>query len=139
MNEEVTNRIDSLESLMKEHQHTVIDSTSALPPFRNIVQYETSAATITPVPGINCLDITAIATAFTIANPRFDGTNFQKLMIRIKDNGTARAITWGSLYIAGGFALPSTTVLGKYMTLGFQYCTANDLNKWQLIGFAQES
>lgn len=139
MENETEKRIKDLENLMVEHRHNGIDSTSALPPYRNIVQYETSAATITPVPGISALDITAIATAFTIANPRFDGVNFQKFMIRIKDNGTARAITWGSLYVAGGFTLPTTTVAGKYTTLGFQYCTANGLNKWQLIGMAQEA
>lgn len=132
------NRIKALEDLMVEHTHNLIDSTALITRPRPVVQNETTAATITPVAGIDCVDITALASAVTIANPRFDGYNFQKLMIRIKDNGTARAITWGSLYVAGGFPLPSTTILSKIMTLGFQFNTANDLNKWQLIGFAQE-
>ena len=134
----VENRIAALEQSMRQHQHTIVDSTSPVVIIYN-VQYETSAATITPVAGISALDITALATAVTLANPRFDGANFQKFMIRIKDNGTARAITWGTAYVAAGFALPTTTVAGKYLTLGFQYCTANSLNKWQLIGFAQEA
>jgi len=136
--DETEARLRTLEQSMRQHTHSVIDSTSAIHTIPSI-QYETTGATITPAVEINCLDITALASAVTIANPRFDGYNFQRLLIRIKDNGTARAITWGSSYVAGGFALPSTTVLGKYMTLGFMYCTANDLNKWQLVGFAQES
>lgn len=40
--------------------------------------------------------ITALATAITSMTTNLSGTptNFQKLIIRIKDNGTARAITW---------------------------------------------
>lgn len=133
----VENRIAALEQSMRQHTHSVVDSTSALS-FIPVVQYETTGSTITPAVEINCLDITALASAVTIANPRFYGVNFQKFMIRIKDDGTARALTWGTAYVAGGFPLPTTTILSKYMTLGFQYCTANALNKWQLIGFAQE-
>ena len=40
--------------------------------------------------------ITALAVAITSMTTNLTGTptNFQKLIIRIKDNGTARAITW---------------------------------------------
>lgn len=104
------------------------------------VQSVSDAATITPDADANdCVDITAVAQAFTIANPSGTPTNFQKLIIRIKDNGTARAITWGNGYVAGGVALPSTTVLSKILNLGFQYNTANSLNKWQLIASSQEA
>lgn len=103
------------------------------------VQSVADAATITPNADTNdCVDITAIAQAFTIANPTGTPTNFQRLRIRIKDNGTARAITFGSGYVAGGVPLPTTTVLSKILILGFEYDTANSLNKWRLIGSAQE-
>src|SRR3972149_4366324 len=66
------------------------------------VQSVTNAATITPAGDTNdAVDITAIAQAFTIANPTGTLTNFQKLIIRIKDNGTARAITCVCIYVAG--------------------------------------
>jgi len=99
------------------------------------------AATITPdCDSYDLIDITAIAQAFTIANPTGTPTNGQELRIRIKDNATARAITWGSNYVEGtGTVLPATTVLSKILNLLFQYNTANSLNKWQLIGVAQES
>lgn len=104
------------------------------------VQSVSDAATITPNADTNdCVDITAIAQAFTIANASGTPTNFQKLIIRIKDNGTARAITWGSDYVAGGVALPSTTVISKILTIGFFYNTANSLNKWQCVASAQEA
>ncbi len=104
------------------------------------VQSVTDAATITPnADSDDCVDITAIAQAFTIANPSGTPTNFQTLIVRIKDNGTARAITFGSGYAAGGVALPTTTVLSKILTLGFIYNTANSLNKWQLIASSQEA
>ena len=104
------------------------------------VQSVSDSATITPnADSDDAVDITAIAQAFTIANPSGTPTNFQTLLIRIKDNGTARAITWGSGYVAGGVSLPSTTILSKILNLGFIYNTANSLNKWQLLASSQES
>ncbi len=104
------------------------------------VQSVADAETITPNADTNdCVDITAIAQAFTIANPSGTPANFQRLIIRIKDNATPRAITWGTAYVAGGVALPSITVLSKILTLTFMYNSANSLNKWQLIHSAQEA
>ncbi len=98
------------------------------------VQSVTDAATITPAGDTNDLvDITAIAQSFTIANPSGTPTNGQKLLIRWKDNATARAITWGNGYVAGGAALPTTTTLSKIGYAGFIYNTANSLNKWQCV------
>ena len=104
------------------------------------VQSVSNAATITPNADTDDLvDITAIAQAFTIAAPTGTATNGQALVIRIKDNGTARAITWNSAFVAGGVALPSTTVISKILTIGFFYNTANSLNKWQCVASAQEA
>jgi len=49
--------------------------------------------------------------------------NFQKIIFRIKDDGTARAITWGSDFEDAGKALPTTTVTSKLLTVGFIYNT----------------
>jgi len=35
------------------------------------------------------------------------------LIIRIKDDGTARAITWGDSFQSGSVTLPTTTTSGK--------------------------
>lgn len=104
------------------------------------VQSVSDASTVTPnADNDDAVDITAIAQAFTIASPSGTPTNFQTLLIRIKDNGTARAITWGAGYVAGGVSLPSTTVLSKILNLGFIYNTANSLNKWQCVASSQEA
>ena len=100
----------------------------------------TSSAT--PTPNANTQDIyslTALATAAAFVTPSGSPVNGQKLIIRIKDNGTARALSFDPGYVAGGVALPTTTVVNKIMELGFEYNTDNSLNKWRLIGLAQES
>jgi hypothetical protein len=104
------------------------------------VQSVTDAATVTPAADTNdAVDVTALAQGVTFANPSGSPVNFQKIIIRVKDNGTARSIAWGTNYTAGGIPLPSTTVISKILNLGFIYNTANSLNKWQLIAIAQEA
>lgn len=76
--------------------------------------------------------ITAQAQAFTVAAPTGTPTEGQKLILRIKDNGTARAITWNTIFRASSdLALPTTTVLSKTLYCGFIY-NATD-SKWDLI------
>lgn len=100
----------------------------------------TSSATPTPNADVTDLySLTAQAAAAAFANPTGTPVNAQPLQIRIKDDGTARGLTWGSAYVAGGVALPSTTVLSKILTLGFIYNSDNGLAKWQLISSAQEA
>jgi hypothetical protein len=106
---------------------------------RRVVKITSSA---TPTPDCDVTDlycITALAAAATIANPTGTPTDGQQMMFRIKDNATARALSWGSAYVPGGIPLPTTTVLSKIMTLGFMYNTDNALNKWCLIAAAQEA
>lgn len=67
------------------------------------------------------LSITALATAITSMTSGLSGSpnNFQRLIVRIKDDGTARAITWGASFVSRGATLPGTTVAGKLLTVGF--------------------
>ena len=85
--------------------------------------------------------ITALAADITSFTTNLSGTpfNHQRLVIRIKDNGTARALAWGASFVAGGVALPTTTVLSKILTVGFIYNSDNGLNKWQCVASAQEA
>ena len=64
-------------------------------------------------------------------------TNFQKIIFRIKDNGTARAITWGSDFEDAGVALPTTTVISKLLSVGFIYNTVTA--KWGCVAVANET
>ena len=100
-----------------------------------------TTSSATPMPDADTTDLyalTAQAAAAAFANPTGTPVNGQYLTIRIKDNGTARALTWDTAYVAGGVALPAITVLSKILTLGFLYNTDNALNKWMLIFSAQE-
>ncbi len=100
----------------------------------------TSSAT----PAVNtddcdCVTITALAAAITSMTSSLTGTpnNFDTLVYRIKDNGTARAITWGASFEAKGVALPTTTVISKVLTVGFVYDTV--AAKWGCVSSAQEA
>ncbi len=71
----------------------------------------------------DCVTITALADAITSMTTNLSGTpvDFDELIFRIKDNGTARAITWGASFAARGASLPTTTVISKVTTVGFIY------------------
>jgi hypothetical protein len=78
--------------------------------------------------------VTALTVAAaTISNPSGSPSQGQRLVIRIKDNGTARALTWsGSKWRASSsLPLPTTTIGGKTLYLEFIY-NATD-TKWDLL------
>lgn len=77
------------------------------------VQSVTSAATVTPTFADDAVKITAQAASLTLANPTGTGIDMHGIVIRIKDNGTAQSIAYGTQYRAIGITLPTTTVLGK--------------------------
>lgn len=95
-----------------------------------------SSATPTPTGGSlrNFFTITALAAGATFAAPSGTPANGNYLTIRILDNGTARSLAWNSIYRDGytGYAtLPTTTILGKTMYVGFRYNSAD--SKWDLV------
>ena len=84
----------------------------------------TSASTITPTVSSGQYNVTALAAAATIAIPTGTVVDGQRLMIRIKDNGTARALTWTTTsggYRAQGVTLPTTTVISTPLYVGCVY------------------
>ena len=96
------------------------------------------AATITPVGDSNDMyTVTALAQAATIAAPSGTPTNGQKLVIRIKDNGTTRALTWNAIYNVVGVTLPTDTTAGKTHYIGCMYNTAN--SKWDVLAIGEEA
>lgn len=101
------------------------------------VQSVTSAATVTPVNTNNLVVITAQAAALTLANPTGTWVQGQSLMIRIKDNGTARALTFDTNYRAIGVTLPTTTVINKITYLGIIYNSTD--GKWDVIGVTTQA
>ena len=101
------------------------------------VQTTASAATVTPVNTNDLVTITAQAAALALANPTGTWDEGQPLMIRIKDNGTARAITYDTNYRAIGVTLPTTTVISKTTYLGLIYNSTD--TKWDVIGVTTQA
>lgn len=100
------------------------------------VQSVASAATITPVATNTLVDVTAQAAALTIAAPSGTAINGWRMQLRIKDNGTARALTFNAIYRVVGVSLPSTTVAGKVLIISAIYNSASV--KWDVYAINQE-
>jgi hypothetical protein len=102
------------------------------------VSSNTSSATPTPNgDSFDIYELTALAAAATFGAPTGTPTDGQSLLIRIKDNGTARALSWNAIYRIIGTVLPTTTVANKTMYLGFLYNSAD--SKWDLLAYNQEA
>lgn len=115
-------------------QITIEDSN----PLVTRVQSVTSSATVTPNADTDDLvKITAQAVGLTLANPSGTPTEGQGMVIRIKDNGTARAISYGNQYRAVGVTLPTTTVISKTLYLGMVYNLTD--TKWDVVAVIQEA
>lgn len=120
-----------------------ISSTSTITNKRNqprivsAASYTTDTGTSLDVSTTDIFVITAQAGALLFNAPSGTPVQGEKLIIRIKDNGTARALTWNAVFRAMGTALPSTTVLSKTLYLGFIYNSTD--TKWDLVASAQEA
>lgn len=99
----------------------------------------TTASSSTPTPNADANDmytVTALAANATFGAPTGTPTDGQSLVIRIKDNATARTLAWNAAYRAVGSILPTTTVTSKTMYLAFIYNSAD--SKWDMVAYNQE-
>jgi len=116
---------------------SLISSTRINPRVTNI----TSNATITPPSDtVDQYSVTALAVPATIAIPSGTAVSGQKLTLRIKDDGTARALTWTTS--AGGYrvigsTLPTTTVASKVVYIGCIYNATESF--WDVVAVAQQA
>lgn len=113
-------------------QRTSMGAQARSPAIQSVV----SAATVTPTFSDDEVIVTAQAAALALANPTGTAIDGLGIVIRIKDNGTARAISYGTQYRALGVTLPTTTVISKTLYLGMIY-NATD-TKWDVVSTAQE-
>lgn len=102
----------------------------------------TSASTITPTgDASDQFNVTALAEAATIAAPSGTPGTGQRLMLRIKDNGTSRALTWTTS--AGGYralssvTLPASTTAGKQTYVGCIYNAADGF--WDVVAVVTQA
>lgn len=94
----------------------------------------TTASSATPTINTDNVDmysITALAANITSMTTNLSGTpsDGDKLLLRIKDNGSSRTITWGASFVSSGIAtLLAATAAGKQHTVGLIYSSAT--SKW---------
>jgi hypothetical protein len=99
-----------------------------------------SAASIQP----NCdttdqYNVTALAVAASFLVPTGTPVQGQKLLIRLKDNGTARGLTWTTSaggYRIVGVVLPTTTTANKTTYVGCIYNSTDSF--WDVIAVTTE-
>lgn len=101
------------------------------------IQSVASSATVTPDADANdAVKITAQAATLTLANPSGTPDPMQAMIIRIKDNGTPRNITFGSQYRGVGIILPPATITSKTMYMGLVWNSED--STWDVIGLSVE-
>lgn len=93
-----------------------------------------SASSITPSGSF--YTVTALAAAATINLPAGTPVSGQTLLLRFKDNGTARALTWDAGYRAVGVTIPTTTVISKVLYVGAIYNSQD--SKWDVISVGRQ-
>jgi hypothetical protein len=105
-------------------------ATATLTNKRITQRVNTVASSATPSINTDTTDlftITALAANITSMTSGLTGTptDGQRLLIRIKDNGTARTIAWGASFLSSGVAtLLATTVANKTHTVGLVWDSA---------------
>jgi hypothetical protein len=101
------------------------------------IQSVSSSATVTPTFSDDLVKITAQAAGLTLANPTGTAIPGLGMVIRIKDNGTARSIGYDTQYRAIGVTLPTTTVISKTLYLAMVF--NSDDTKWDVVAVGQEA
>lgn len=133
-------------ALSTQHQWVTVVSTGVSgvwqiknrsPHPRTLTVATATTATIDPATtDVGTLAALASAVTFAAPGPGIP-TDGQTLLIRIKDNGSPRAITWNAIFRAMGVTLPTTTVLGKWLYITCVYNKGD--SKWDVIEVRQEA
>jgi len=110
-----------------------ISSTSTLTNKRITKRVVTTTDDATAVIDVDVTDVyelsaVANATTFSTTGTPTDG---QTMIIRFKDAGVAKGLTWDAIFVAIGATAPTTTVAGKWHYVMCQYNTA--ATKWHIL------
>jgi hypothetical protein len=100
------------------------------------IQAVVSAAIVTPTFADDMVIVTAQAVALNLANPTGTALDGWVILVRIKDAGVAKAITYGAQYREVGVTKPATTVVGKTVYIGMIFNNAD--TKWDIVFVGQE-
>ena len=87
--------------------------------------------------------VTALASSLAFSAST-SGTNGEKVMLRIKDNGVARSLSWASSATPGGFrpinlTLPTITVANKTLYFGLVYNNDSATAVWDVLAYTVEA
>lgn len=98
-----------------------------------------SSSTPTVTAAINGLiyTVTALAAGATFGVPGGSPKQGYRLLIRIKDNGTARSLAFNAIFRAIGVTLPTTTVISKTLYILAVYNSTD--TKWDVLAIGQEA
>lgn len=90
-----------------------------------IVTTITSGA-ITPAGDTDLVRPAALTAALTIANPSSTPADGAGFVIDLIDDGSSRALSWGTKYASRMATLPTATTAGKRHRIGVEYNAADD-------------
>jgi len=97
-----------------------------------------SASSLTPsVATADVYAYTALAAGLTINAPTGTPVDGDKLMFRLLDNGTSRALTWDVTYTVIGVTLPTATTISKTTYVGCIYNANN--TRWDVIAVTTQA
>lgn len=117
------------------------DLTTELPTASYVGKQTTATTDTTPNPTgdakVNEYYLTALDDDAEFAAPSGTPANGNKLIIRVLDDGTGRALTWNAIYRAAGVDLPTTTTASKTLYVGFIYNSA--ASKWDCVATSEEA
>lgn len=77
--------------------------------------------TATPAGNTDIIRLQNLAAPLTIANPSSGPVDGWAMVIELRDDGTPRALTWGSYYANRIANLPATTVAGKFHKISVEW------------------
>jgi hypothetical protein len=130
----ITNTAATLTDTQTLTNKTIIDSTNVL------TETTTTASSATPTPTggslRNALYVTALGEAAELQEPSGTPANGNTLIVRILDDGTARALTYDAIYREVGVNLPTTTTSSNTIYIGAIYNSAD--TKWDVIAVQEE-
>lgn len=88
------------------------------------------------IPNKQLFTVSALAVNATVDPPSFASTEFMTGVLRIKDNGTARSLSWHANWVPIGVTLPTTTTAGKWMYVSY---TVSPDSKFHVLGIARQA
>lgn len=91
-----------------------------------------STGTLSPdLSAYNVYTVTALAATMTIAAPAGTPVDGELIVIRFKDNGTARTIAWNAIFRGMGDSLITATTAGKWSYMNCMY--NSNAAKWDVL------